>query len=89
MDEEAFTPTLTRTRTQTSPEGTGGNSEPCGGRSNPGSTTRSETQAQQEPGTKRANKDGDQSNAGKRSRFICMAGKLQRKGFEVPCPAEF
>ena len=83
MDEEAFTASLTTTRTP------GGNSEPFGGQSNPGPTTRSQTQAQQEQGTKRANEDGDQSNARKRSRFMLMARKLQKKVFEVTCPAEF
>ena len=67
----------------------GGNSEPSGGQSNTGPTTRSQTQAQQEQGTKRANEDGDQSNARKRSLFMRMARKLQKKGFEVTCPAEF
>ena len=67
----------------------GGNSEPSGGQPNTGPTTRSQTQAQQEQGIKRANEDGDQSNARKRSRFMRMARKLQQKGFEVTCPAEF
>ena len=67
----------------------GGNSEPSGGQPNTGPTTRSQTQAQQEQGTKRANKDGDQSNARKRSGFMYMARKVQKKGFEVTCPAEF
>ena len=67
----------------------GESSEPCGGQSKPGPTTRSQTQAQQEQGTKPANEDGDQSNACKRSRFMRMARKLQKKGFEVTCPAEF
>ena len=51
--------------------------------------TRSQTQGQQEQGTKRANKDGDQSNDRKRSRFMRMARKLQKMGFEVTCTAEF
>ena len=67
----------------------GGNSDPSGGQPNTGPTTCSQTQAQQEQGTKRANKDGDQSNARKRSRFMRMARKLQKKGLEVTCPAEF
>ena len=67
----------------------GGNSEPSDGLPNTGPTTRSQTQAQQEPGTKRANEDGDQSNSRKRFRFMRMAQKLQKKGFEVTCPAEF
>ena len=67
----------------------GGNSEPSGAQPNPGPTTRSQTQSQQEQGTKRANEDGDQSNARKRSRLTGMARKLQKKGFEVTCPAEF
>ena len=67
----------------------GGTSEPSGGQSNMGPTTFSQTQGQQEQGTKRANEDGDQSNARKRSRFMRMARKLQKKGFEVTCPAEF
>ena len=66
----------------------GGNPEPSGGQPNTGPTTRSQTQGQQEQGTKRANEDGDQSNARKRSRFMRMARKLQKKGFEVTCPAE-
>ena len=67
----------------------GNNPEPSGGQQNTGPTTRSQTQAQQEHGTKRANKDGDQSNARKLSRFMRMARKLQMKGFDVTCPVEF
>ena len=67
----------------------GGNPEPYGGQSNTGPTTRSQTQAQQEQGTKRANEDGAQSNGRKRSRSMRMARKLQKKGFEVTCPGEF
>ena len=54
-----------------------------------GPTARSQTQAQQEKGTKRANEDGDQSKARKRSHSMCMARKPQKKGFEVTCPADF
>ena len=61
----------------------GGNSEPSGGQPNTGPMTRSQTQAQQEQGTKRANKDGDQSNARRRSRFMRMAQKFKKKGFEA------
>ena len=67
----------------------GGNSEPSGGQSNPGPTTRSQTQAQQEKGAKRANADGDKSNARKRSPFMRLARKLQKKGFKVTCPVRF
>ena len=67
----------------------GGNPEPSGGQPNTGPTTRSQTQGQQEQGNNRASKDGDQSNARKRSRFMRMARKFQKKGFEVTCPAEF
>ena len=67
----------------------GGNPEHSGGQPNTGPTTRSQTQGQQEQGTKRANEVGDESNARKRSRFMRMAWKLQKKGFEVTCPAEF
>ena len=67
----------------------GGNPEPSGGHPNTGSTTRSQTQDQQEQAFQRANEDGDQSNARKRSRFMRMAPELQKKGFEVTCPAEF
>ena len=67
----------------------GGNPVPSGGQPNLGHTTRCQTQGQQEQGTKRANEDGDQSNARKRSRFMRMAQKLEKKGFEVTCPAEF
>ena len=63
----------------------GGNSEPSGGQPNTGPTTRSQSQNQQEQGTKRANEDGDQSNSCKCSRFMRMARKLQKKGFEVTC----
>ena len=66
----------------------GGNSEPSGGQSNTGPTTRSQTQAQQERWIKRANDNGDQCNARKRSCFMRLARKLQKKGFEVICPAE-
>ena len=64
------------------------NHRPSGGQPNMGPTTRSQTQGQQEQGTKRANEDGDQSNARKRSRIMRMERKLQKKGFEVTCPAE-
>ena len=67
----------------------GGNSEPSGGQPNTEPTSRSKTHAPQEQGTKRANKDGDQSNARKRSRFIRTARTLQKKRFEVTCPAQF
>ena len=61
----------------------GGNPEPSGGQPNTGATTRSQTQGQQEQGLKRANEDGDQSNVRKCSRFMRMARKFQKKGFEV------
>ena len=67
----------------------GRNSAPSAGQPNTGPTTCSPTQVQQEQGTKRANEDGDQSNSRKRSRFMRMARKLQKKGFEVTCPADF
>ena len=67
----------------------GGNSDPCGGQPNTGPTTRSQAQAHQEQGTKRANEDGNQSNSRKCSRFMRMARKLQKKGFEVTFLAEF
>ena len=66
----------------------GGYPESSGGQPNTGPTTRSQTQGQQKQGTKRANEDGDQSNARKRSRFMRMARKLWNKGFKVTCPAE-
>ena len=65
----------------------GVNSEPSGGQPKPGPTTRFQTQAEHEQGTKRANEDGDQSNARKCSLFMRMARKLQKKRFEVTCPA--
>ena len=49
----------------------GGNSEPSGGQSGP--TTRSQTQAQREQGTKHEHEGGDDSNAKKRSCFMSMA----------------
>ena len=67
----------------------GGNPERSAGQPNTRPTTRSGTQGEQEQTTKRANEDGDQSNARKRSRFMRMAQKLQKKGFEVTCPVEF
>ena len=63
--------------------------EPCGGQLKTGPTTRSQTQAQQKQGTKRANEDEDRSNSRKQSRFMRIERKLQKKGFEVTCPAEF
>ena len=66
-----------------------GNPAPSGGQPNTGPTTRSQTQSKQEQGTKRANEGGDQPNARKCPRFMRMARKLQKKGFEVTCPAEF
>ena len=50
--------------------------EPTGGQQNTGPTTRSQTQAQNEQGTKPANKDGYQSNACKRSHLLRMARKM-------------
>ena len=67
----------------------GGNSRPCGRQQNRVHTTRSQTQAQQEQGTKGANEDEDHSNARKRSPFMRRVQKLQKKGFEVTCPTEF
>ena len=67
----------------------GGNSEPSGGQSGSGPTTRSQTQAQQEQGAKRGHEGGDDDQAKKRTRFMRMARKLRNKGFEVTCPAEF
>ena len=67
----------------------GGNSAPSGGQSNTGPTTRSQTKAQHKQGTEHTNEDGDQSDTRKRSRFMRMARKLQKKGFEVTCPAGF
>ena len=67
----------------------GGNPEPSGGQPNTEPTTRSQTQGQQDQGTKRANEDGEHSNARKRSCFMRMARKIRKKGFEVTCPAEF
>ena len=67
----------------------GGNPEPSDWHPNTGPTTRSQTQDQQEQAFQCANEDGDQSNARKRSRFMRMAPELQKKGFEVTCPAEF
>ena len=51
----------------------GGNHESSGGQPNTGPVTRSQTQGQQEQGAKRANEDGDQSNARKRACFMHMA----------------
>ena len=67
----------------------GANSEPSGGQPNPGRRTRSQTQAQQEQGTKCAHEKGDQSHARKCSCFMRMARKPHKKGIEVKCPAEF
>ena len=67
----------------------GTNPEPCGGQQNTGPTIRSQTPAQQEQGTKRANEDGDKCNAHKRSRFMPMPRKLHKKWFDVACPADF
>ena len=67
----------------------GTNPEPSGGQQNPGPTTRSQTQAQQEQGAKHGNEDGDESNPRERSRFMRMARKVRKKGFDVTCPAEF
>ena len=67
----------------------GGNSEPPGGQSGSGPTTRSQTQAQQEQGAKRGHEGGDDRQAKKRTRFMRMARKLRNKGFEVTCPTEF
>ena len=65
----------------------GGNSEPSAWQS--GWTTRSQTEAQREQGAKHEHEGGDDRIAKKRSRFMRMARKLQNKGFEVTCPAEF
>ena len=59
------------------------------GAANPGPTTRSQMQGQQEQGAKRGHEDKDESNLRKRSRFMRMARKRRKKGFDVTCPAEF
>ena len=87
------TRTKTRTGTRTSPGGNpnptqGGDPKPCGWHPNQGPTTRSQTQAQREQGTKPSNEDGYESNTRKRSCFMRMAPKLRNKGFDVTCPAE-
>ena len=66
----------------------GGNPEPSCGQQNQGPTTRSHTQAQRERGTKRSNKDMDESNARKCSRFMRMARKRRNKEFDVTSLAE-
>ena len=66
-----------------------GNSEPPVGQPNTGPTTRSQMQPQQEQGTNRANEDDDRANSRKRSYLMRMAQKLQNKGFEETCPADF
>ena len=65
----------------------GGTSEPSGGQTLP--TTRSQIQDQREQGAKREHEGGYDGNAKKRSRFMKMARKLRKKGFEVTCPADF
>ena len=67
----------------------GGNTVASGGQANTGPMTSSQTQVQQEQGTKRANEDGEQANARKRSRVMRMVQKLRRNGLDVTCPAEF
>ena len=94
MDEEALIASLTWTKTRTRLEGIailhhGGTLSPLGWQPNPGPTTHSQTQAKQEQVTKRAKEDGDRSHARKRSHFMRMVQKVQKKGFEVTCPAEF
>ena len=85
-EEEALTASQTRTtRTRTRTEATptliqGGTLSPLEG---------SLVQAQQAQGAKREHEGGDDSNGKKRSRFMRMGRKLQNKGFEVTCPAEF
>ena len=58
----------------------GGNPEPPGGQPNTGPTTRSQTQAQQAQGTKRANKDGNQSNARKTLLFHVHGAETSEEG---------
>ena len=53
------------------------------------STFAEELVSQQEQGTKHANEDGDKSNSCKRSCFMRMARKPQKKEFGVTWPAEF
>ena len=67
----------------------GGSSEPSGGQSGSGPTTRLQTPAQQEQGAKRGHAGGDDGQAKSRTCFMRMARKLRNKGFEVTCPAEF
>ena len=69
------------------PRGT--NPEPSGGQQNPGLTTCSQTQAQQEQGATRGNKDEDVSHPRKRLYLMLNASKLRKKGFDVTCPAGF
>ena len=66
----------------------GTNPEPSVGGQNTEPMTRSQTQAQQEQGTKCADEDGEESDVRKRSGFMRMARKLRKKGFHVTCPVE-
>ena len=54
--------------------------EPSGGQQNPGPTTRSQGQAQQEQGAECGNEDGDESNPRIRSRFNADGAKASQKG---------
>ena len=65
------------------------NPEPSGGQQNTGPMTCSQTQAQQQQGIKCAKEDGDESNARKCCRFMRIAQKLRKRGFDVTCSADF
>ena len=68
------------------PNAGGTNPEASGGQQNTGPTTHSQTQAQQEQGTKHANEYADESHARKRSLFMRMAPKLRKKAWTLPAP---
>ena len=94
VDEEALTASRTRTRTQTSLEGTTilhqmQTLSPLGGNQTGDLQPVPRRKPNHEQGTQRATEDGDHSNSRKCSCFVRMARKLQKKGFDQTCPAEF
>ena len=94
VDEEALTASRTRTRTRTSPEATpilrqGGTLSPLVSNQTQDLRPVPRRKPNNNKGLSVPTKMGTSQNAHKRSCFMRIAQKLQKKGYEVTCPAEF
>ena len=94
VDEEALTASQTGTRTRTSPKGTpilhqGGTLSPLVGNQTRDLRPVHRCKQNRNKGLSVPTKMRTSQTPPKRSGFMRMARKLQKKGFEVTCPAEF